>query len=39
MSDLKLITDRMIEKKKAEIQETIHQTELEAKETIALAEV
>ncbi|MGB3160400.1 V-type ATP synthase subunit E [Carnobacterium sp.] len=39
MSDLKLITDRMIEKKKAEIQETIHQIELEAKETIALAEV
>ncbi|MEG0267820.1 MAG: ATPase [Carnobacterium sp.] len=39
MSDLKLITDRMIEKKKAEVQETIHQTELEAKETIALAEV
>lgn len=39
MSDLKLITDRMIEKKKAEIQETIYQTELEAKETIALAEV
>lgn len=39
MSDLKLITDRMIEKKKAEVQKTIHQTELEAKETIALAEV
>jgi V/A-type H+-transporting ATPase subunit E len=39
MSDLKLITDRMIDKKKAEIQEKIHQTELEAKETIALAEV
>ena len=39
MSDLKLITDRIIEKKKAEIQEKIRQTELEAKETIALAEV
>ncbi|WP_034550509.1 V-type ATP synthase subunit E [Carnobacterium funditum] len=39
MSDLKLITDRMIDKKKAEIQEKIRQTELEAKETIALAEV
>ncbi|SEK83307.1 V/A-type H+-transporting ATPase subunit E [Carnobacterium iners] len=39
MSDLKLITDRMIEKKKIEIQETINQTKLEAKETIALAEV
>jgi V/A-type H+-transporting ATPase subunit E len=39
MSDLKLITDRMIEKKKTEIQETINQTKLEAKETIVLAEV
>lgn len=39
MSDLKLITDRIIEKKKAEIQEKIRKTELEAKETIALAEV
>ncbi|WP_414840098.1 V-type ATP synthase subunit E [Carnobacterium sp. TMP28] len=39
MSDLKLITDRMIEKKKAEIQETINQTRLETKETIALATV
>lgn len=38
MSDLKLITERMIEKKKAEVQETIRQAEIEAKEKVAVVE-
>ncbi|WP_313470190.1 ATPase [Carnobacterium sp.] len=38
MSDLKLITERMIEKKKAEVQQTIRQAETEAKEKVAVAE-
>ena len=38
MSDLKLITERMIEKKKAEVQQTIRQAEIEAKEKVAVAE-
>ncbi|WP_192986802.1 V-type ATP synthase subunit E [Carnobacterium mobile] len=38
MSDLKLITERMIEKKKAEVQQTIRQAETEAKEKLASAE-
>lgn len=38
MSDLKLITDRMIEKKKVEIQNKTHQAELEAKNKLAAAD-
>ena len=38
ISDLKLITDRMIEKKKVEIQNKIQQAELEAKNRLAAAD-